>query len=139
MYIIQYINLNFQKLFWEVNILYAVFVKYALINFRSPNQCTISIDLPSIRISIRIISIRISKQSKHRNQQAKGERESALNCIKKNALCCMLHKWSFYKSYIGWKSNGSLQKINHSVYVVIYKVKPGGNIYHLKKLYLVST
>ena len=26
MYILQYINLNFQKLFWEVNILYAVFL-----------------------------------------------------------------------------------------------------------------
>ena len=43
------------------------FVKYALINFRSPNQYTISIDLLSIRISIRIISIKqtsivISKQ-----------------------------------------------------------------------------
>ena len=32
MYILQYINLNFQKLFLEVNILYAVFVKYALPN-----------------------------------------------------------------------------------------------------------
>ena len=72
MNIIQYINLNFQKLFREVNILYAVFVKYALINFRSPNQYTLSIDLLSIRISIRIISIRISKQSKHGDQQAKG-------------------------------------------------------------------
>ena len=65
------------------------FVKYALINFRSSNQFTISIDLISIRISIRIISIRISKQSKHRDQQAKGYRESALSCIKKYALCCM--------------------------------------------------
>ena len=50
-----------------------LFVKYALINFRSRNQYTISIDLLSIRISIRIIRIiRISKQSKHRDQQAKG-------------------------------------------------------------------
>ena len=89
MYILQYINLNFQKLFWEVNILYAIFVKYALINFRSPNQYTISIDLLTIRISIRITSIRISKQSKHRDQQAKGQRESALSCIKKYALCCI--------------------------------------------------
>ena len=72
MYILQYINLNVQKLFWEVNIMYADFVKYALSNFRSPNQYTISIDLLSIRISIRIISIRISKQSKHRDEQAKG-------------------------------------------------------------------
>ena len=44
MYILQYINLNFQKLFWEINIMYAVFGKYALINLRSPNQYTISID-----------------------------------------------------------------------------------------------
>ena len=67
MYILQYINFNFQKLFWEVKILHAVFVKYALIYFRLPNQYTISIDLLSIRISIRI-----SKQSKQRDQQAKG-------------------------------------------------------------------
>ena len=68
MNILQYINLNLQKLFWEVNILYAVFfIKYALINFRSPNQYTISIDLLSIRINISI-----SKQSKYRDQQAKG-------------------------------------------------------------------
>ena len=72
MYILEYINLYFQKLFWEVNIVHAVFVKYSLINIRSPNQYTISIDLLSFRISIRIISIRISKQSKHRDQQAKG-------------------------------------------------------------------
>ena len=73
MNILQYINLDFQKLFWEDNILYAVFfVKYALINFRSPNQYTISINLLSIRISIRITSIRISKQSKHRDQEALG-------------------------------------------------------------------
>ena len=51
MYISQYINLNFQKIFWKVNILYgSFFVKYVLINFRSSNQYT---------------SIRISKQSKH--------------------------------------------------------------------------
>ena len=67
------------------------FVKYALINFRSPNQYTITIDLLSIRISIRITSIRISKQSKHRDQQAKGQRESALSCIKKYALCCNVY------------------------------------------------
>ena len=67
MYILQYIILNFQKLFWEVSILHAVFWPYALVNFRSPNQYTISIDLLSIRISIRIISIRISNQSKHRD------------------------------------------------------------------------
>ena len=42
-YILQYINLNFQKLVREVNILYAFFVKYALNNFRSPNQYTISL------------------------------------------------------------------------------------------------
>ena len=49
----------------EVSILYAVFVldKYALINFRSPDQFTISIDLLSIRISIRIINTRICSQS----------------------------------------------------------------------------
>ena len=41
--------------------------KYALINFRSPNQYTFFIVLLSIRISIRI-----SKQSKHRDKQAKG-------------------------------------------------------------------
>ena len=68
--------------------MYAVFVKYALINFRSPNQYTISVDLLSITISIRIISINISKQSKHRDQQAKEKRESALSCIKNYALCC---------------------------------------------------
>ena len=52
----------------EVSILYAVFVldKYALIkNFRSPDQFTTSIDLLSIRISIRIINTRICSQSKH--------------------------------------------------------------------------
>ena len=43
------------------------FVKYTLINFRSPNQYKIRIDLLSITISIRI-----SKQSKHRHMQAKG-------------------------------------------------------------------
>ena len=32
MYILQYIILNFQKIFLGVIILYAVFVKYALIN-----------------------------------------------------------------------------------------------------------
>ena len=64
------------------------FVKYELINFRSPNQYTISIDLLSIRISIRI-----SKQSKHKDQQAKGLRESALSCIKKYALCCTIDYW----------------------------------------------
>ena len=68
MNILQHINLNFQKLFWEVNIFYAVFVKYALIKFWSPNQYTINIDLLSIRISIRIISIRISKQRDRGNQ-----------------------------------------------------------------------
>ena len=66
------------------------FVNYALMNFRSPNQYTISIDLLSIRISIRIISIRINMQSKHRDQQAKGLRESALSCIKNYALCCTI-------------------------------------------------
>ena len=45
MYILQYMNLIFQTIFWEVNILYAVFVKYALIDFRSLNQYTISINL----------------------------------------------------------------------------------------------
>ena len=69
--------------------MYAFFVNYALINFRSHNQYTISIDLLSIRISIRVSSIRISKQSKHRDQQAKGSRESGLSCIKNYALCCM--------------------------------------------------
>ena len=49
-----------------------VSANYAVFNFRSTNQYTISIDLLSIRISIRIISIRISKQSKHRDQQGKG-------------------------------------------------------------------
>ena len=33
------------------------FVKFASINFRSPYQCTISIDLLSIRISIRKIKL----------------------------------------------------------------------------------
>ena len=59
-------------------------VKYALINIRSHYQYTYSIDLLSIRISIRILSIRMSK---HRDQQAKGQRESALSCIKNYALC----------------------------------------------------
>ena len=57
------------------------FVKYALANVRLPNQYTVNIDLLSIRISIRIISIRISKQRKHRDQQGKGWKESALSCI----------------------------------------------------------
>ena len=71
------------------------FVKFALINFRSPDQYTISIDLLSIRISIRIISIVVSK---HRDQQAKGKRESALSCIKKYALCCItfLYLYNIY-------------------------------------------
>ena len=39
MYILQYIILNFQKPFLEVNILYTgFFMKYTLINFLSPNQ-----------------------------------------------------------------------------------------------------
>ena len=72
MYVFQCINLNCQTLFWEVNIVYTVFVKYASINVLSPYQYTIGIDLLSIRNSIRIISIRISKENKHRDQQAKG-------------------------------------------------------------------
>ena len=73
MYNLQYIILYFQKIFLEGNIVYVCSdVKKALINFRSPNQYTISIDLLSIRISNRIISIRTSKQSKHKDQQAKG-------------------------------------------------------------------
>ena len=39
------------------------FVKYAFINFLSPNQYTISIDL---------LLIRIGKQSKQKNAQAKA-------------------------------------------------------------------
>ena len=66
MYISQYIIVNFQKSFW-VNNCMLFFVKYASINFRSPNNYTISIDLPSIRIGIRI-----GKQSKHKNAQARG-------------------------------------------------------------------
>ena len=71
MYILQYIDLNFQKLFCELNILYTVFVKYALMNSRSPYQYIITIDLHSIRISIRInkqASIGISKQRDRGNQ-----------------------------------------------------------------------
>ena len=44
---------NIQKIVLEVNILYAVFIKYALINVLLPDQYTISIDLHSIQISIR--------------------------------------------------------------------------------------
>ena len=67
---LQYINLNFQNSFGRLIFCMLFFVKYVLLNFRSPNQYTISIDLLSIRISIRIISIWIIKQSKHRDQQA---------------------------------------------------------------------
>ena len=64
MYILKYINLNFQKLCLEV--LYASFfgVKYALINFRSPNQYTISIDLLSIRMDQ-------NQDNQHQDKQAK--------------------------------------------------------------------
>ena len=89
-------QLKFSKLVWEVNIWYVAFVKYALINFRSPYQYTISIDLLSIKISIRIISIRIGKQSKHRDQQAKGQTELALSCFKKYALFCMQKNPTFF-------------------------------------------
>ena len=56
-------HLNFFLICLKIYILYAVFVKYALINFRLPKQYTISNDLLSIRTSIRI--------SKYIDQQAK--------------------------------------------------------------------
>ena len=64
------------------------FVKYALITFRSSNQYTISIDILSIRSSIRIISIGISKQSKHKYQEAKGKRESL--SVSKSMHCAVM-------------------------------------------------
>ena len=67
--------------------MYAVIVKY---DYSTGHL--ISIDLLSIKIGIRIISIRISKQSKHRDQQVKGYRESSLSCIKNYALCCTITK-----------------------------------------------
>ena len=59
----------FKNSIWRLIFSVLFFIKYALINIRSHNQYTYSIDLLSIRISIRIISISISK---HRDQQAKG-------------------------------------------------------------------
>ena len=72
-----------------------LFVKYALINFRSTYQNTISIDLLSIRISIRIIGIRISKQRKHRVQQAKG---ISIQLYQKECLVLYENKWTGFRS-----------------------------------------
>ena len=58
---LKYALINFRKLIFCM----LFFLKYALINFWSPNHYTISIDLLPSRI-------RISKQCKHRDQQAKG-------------------------------------------------------------------
>ena len=52
-------------------------------NFWSSNLHTISINLLSIRMYIRIVIISIGKQRKHRYQQGKEKREIELNCIKK--------------------------------------------------------
>ena len=56
-----------------------IFLKYTLFNFWSPYHYTIRIDVLSIRISIMIISIMISKQSKHWDQQ--GMRNYAFWCM----------------------------------------------------------
>ena len=47
----------------NLNAVFVRIIKIALFNFRLPNQYTISIDL---------LSIMISKQTKHEDQQAKG-------------------------------------------------------------------
>ena len=84
----------------EGYILNTVFVKYALTNVRFPNQYTISIDLLSIGIDKRINSIKISK---HRDQQGKEKRESALINIKNYALCCYVFVRDFLKE-VGLKN-----------------------------------
>ena len=54
-----------KKIVLEVNIVKSVFVHYALINFRSLNKYAISIELLSVRISIKVTNISwLSKQSK---------------------------------------------------------------------------
>ena len=102
-YVLQYIHhFRFSSLiFWML-----VFVKHEVINFWSPIEYTSSIDLLSIRTSIEKINIRTSKQSKHTDdQQAKRQRESALSCVKKYALCCTwrLHRTTrIYAAVINW-------------------------------------
>ena len=76
----------FNKSNWRLIFCKRTFVKCALFNFRSPNQETISIDVLSIRISIRI-----SNQNMLKDQQAKGYRESVLSCFETYALCCIYH------------------------------------------------
>ena len=76
----------FNKSNWRLIFCKRTFVKCALFNFRSLNQETISIDVLSIRISIRI-----SNQNMLRDQQAKGYRESALSFFENYALCCIKH------------------------------------------------
>lgn len=47
--------------------------------------------------SIRIISNRISTQSKHRNEKkTKGLWKSALSCLKKYALCCSIFQENLF-------------------------------------------
>ena len=75
MYILQHIILNFRKPVWEVNILYGVFVKYAFINFRSHNQYT---NLLSVRISMRIISIRPRNITESARKKLKRARDIIL-------------------------------------------------------------
>ena len=69
----------------EGNILNTVFVKYAFTNVRFSNQYAISIDLLSVGINTRI---NIMKINKHKDQQAKEMRESALININNYTLCC---------------------------------------------------
>ena len=76
----------FNKSNWRLIFCKRTLVKCALFNFLSPNQETISIDVLSIRISIRI-----SNQNMLRDQQVKGYRESALSCFENYALCCIIY------------------------------------------------
>ena len=68
MYILQYF-IFFKQYFLEDTILYAVFVKYALINIRLPNQYTISIDLLSIYFLQ--FTLYFHQSNQHQGKQAK--------------------------------------------------------------------
>ena len=70
----------------KVNILYDILVENRIINFRLSYQHTMGTDLRSIRIGIRLINIRICKQSQQHEQQAIEIQESSLCCIKTYGL-----------------------------------------------------
>ena len=85
----------FKKSFWRLIFFMLFFVKYALINFRSPNQYTISIDLLSIRISIKIISIRIRVTCVSQTRLAHFSK--AQKTLKGGFRLCIKHFEAWYK------------------------------------------